>query len=161
MDFDDYAIGRRGQVDVVVAGGGLVVLAGIGDGGELVEQSQGDEELADAVFAALDPEVDVAGLSGELVGVEQGIGLALENGGMAACISKEPGEAGGFAILQCVGTTNGLGIGHPLHGEGQGELEVGHGMIDDAGEGLLTGEVVEGVPVGISQSDRGVGGCQG
>ena len=70
MDFDDYAIGRRGQVDVVVAGGGLVVLAGIGDGGELVEQSQGDEELADAVFAALDPEVDVAGLSGELVGVE-------------------------------------------------------------------------------------------
>ena len=84
MDFDDYAIGGRGQVDVVVAGGGLVVLAGIGDGGDTVEQPQGDEELADAVFAAFDPEVDVAGLSRELVGVEQGIGLALEDGGMTA-----------------------------------------------------------------------------
>ncbi len=151
VNLDRYAVRGPRQVQVVArckiidTRGDIVVLARFG------QQPHATEQGIDTFAAPLDPDVDIATLAHERVGIEERVRGPLEDGALAALRLEQPGEPSRLAIDELVLPPDGLRLARPLEYNVERRLSVLRQLADtgvcDPQKRLLGSHTVEAGPV--------------
>lgn len=158
VDLDRYAVRSPRQVQVVARSkiidtrGDIVVLARFG------QQSHATEQGIDAFAPPLDPDVDIAALAHERIGIEARVRGPLEDGALAALRLEQPGKPRRLAIDELVLPPDGLRLARPLEYDVERRLSVLRQLADtgvcDPQKRLLGRHTVEPGPVLCGQDIR-------
>lgn len=115
------------------------------------EKPHPPEQGIDAVAPTIDPDVNIAALAHERVGIETRVRRPLEDGALAALRLEQPGKACSLAIDELVLPPDGLRLARPLKYDVERRLSVLRQLADtgvcDPQQGLLGGHAVEAGPV--------------
>lgn len=151
VDFDHYAVRGPRQVQVVArchiidARGDIVVLARFG------QQPHAAEQGIDTSAPPLDPDVDIATLAHERIGIEARVRGPLEDGALAALRLEQPGKPRRLAIDELVLPPDGLRLARPLEYDVERRLSVLRQLADtgirDPQQRLLGSHAVKAGPV--------------
>ena len=106
------------------------------------QQSHLPEQRHDTLATAVDPDVDVTGLTGVRVGIEPCVGLSLQDGCLSTGLSKQPRQSRRLRVLQLVQPADGLRLSCPLHGHVHRQLVSGRHRIEQANQCLPSGRGV-------------------
>lgn len=127
-------------------------------GNVILEKPHATEQGIDTFAAPLDPDVDIATLAHERIGIEARVRGPLEDGALAALRLEQPGEPFRLAIDELVLPPDGLRLARPLEHDFKRRLPVLRQLADttirNSQQGLLGSHAVKAGPVLCGQDIR-------